>query len=114
MPPIVDNVVIQFFAASRLSAAATTAPFELRRVFPISIYVEGNGDGGVEFAESIKEALPEFLEPFGYRVVGEWGPFYGSYFTTLFAQSREEELGRSFDERLLDIARSIANLTNKV
>jgi hypothetical protein len=114
--PVLDFAVAQLFTASRLSQDASTAAYKLRRIVPISIFVDGESDDETAQGDWIKDQVNSILSDIGagFDVVGEWGPFYGSYFTTLFAQSREEELGRSFDERVLDVVRGVGHLTTKV
>ena len=117
MPPVIDTVLVQLFAASRSSADPATQDFRLRRALPVSIYVEGDDDNVVfTVGEDLREQIKLLLEQTGdgYESVYEWGPFYGSYLVTIFGQSKRDELGGSFLKHSRDLVSDVLGLTTRI
>ena len=102
--PIIDTTVAQLFRASHYSLDPATADFMLRRIVPITIYVDGDYDARAELADDLRGEAVRMMTEIGYPQVGEWGPFSGSFLTTIFCQGKQPELGRSVLQHLQDLS----------
>src|SRR5262245_13204235 len=99
--PTIDSSTAQLFRASHLSLDPSTTDFALRRVIPISIYVDGALLPGM--AENLTGEIKRIMTEDGYPPFGQWGPFYGSSFITLFGRGEKPESGPSVQKRLKDL-----------
>ena len=105
----------QLFRASEISLDEDTADFEMRRTFPILVYVDGPDQDQVEqFAEDFRGKIEELLRSRRYPKSGQWGPITGSDFTTIFGTGDHAELGGSLTAHLRDICRAVIELKESV
>ena len=114
---LVGSTVEQLFRASRYSLDPTTADFMLRRVIPITLfidYVEGDVEGMFDVTEDFTAGIKETLANCGYPSIGEWGPFYGSHLITIFGKGDKPELGDPFVERIKSMGSQMYALKNKI
>jgi hypothetical protein len=88
------------FRASELSLDAATANFSLRRVIPISIFIDGDSEKSDELGRRLSEEVKRALEDAEYDEAFEWGPFTGSWFTTIFGKGRAPEDAPALKRRL--------------
>jgi hypothetical protein len=109
--PIFDITVAQLFRASHLSLDPSTTDFALRRVIPISIYIDGDFPG---VAEDLSDEIRRIMTEAGYPPVGAWGPFYGSYFITLFGRGEKPESGLSVQKHLKDLGSRFLGLKERI
>jgi len=105
--PCLDNATAQLFRASQYSADPSTAGFKLRRVVPITIYIDGDYEGLAELAEVLSGEIGSMMTEKDYPQVGEWGPFEGSYLTTKFGLGTAAEYGKSFLRNSLGLGGSL-------
>ena len=112
--PIVDNTVTQLFRASHYSLDPVTADFMLRRVVPITIYIDGDYEGLAEVADDLRNEIARIMAEDGYLQVGEWGPFYGSYLTTIFGQEEKWESGPQVLKHLQVLSSKLLHLKDRV
>jgi hypothetical protein len=112
--PIIDNTVAQLFRASHYSLDPATADFMLRRVVPITIYIDGDYEGLTDVANDLRTEITRIMAEIGYPQVGEWGPFYGSHLTTIFGQGAEWESGPSVLRHLRDLSGQLLRLKERV
>jgi hypothetical protein len=94
--PADDVLAARLFRASELSLDPSTASFSLRRVVPISIFIEGDSEQIDEMGRIFSQEVRRALEDAGYDEALELGPFAGSKFTMFFAKGRRPEDGDSF------------------
>jgi hypothetical protein len=112
--PIIDIAVAQLFRASHYSLDPATSDFMLQRTVPITIYIDGNYDGLADLAAVLKDDAARIMTEFGYPQVGEWGPFEGSYLTTIFGRKEEPELGWSLLKSLPELSERLLVLKNRI
>jgi hypothetical protein len=108
--PVVDNTVAQLFQASQYSLDPSTADFMLRRVVPITIYIDGDYEGLTEVAENLENEIVRILAEAGYTQVGAWGPFSGSHLTTIFGKGENWESGPQVLQHLRDLGDQLRQL----
>ncbi len=114
MPDVGVDIVQELFVASRYSLDPATADFMLRRTVPITIYIDGDYDGLSDLAANLKDEVAQIMEKLGYPKVGEWGPFDGSFLSTIFGRGTVPELGRSLQKRLLELRDRLLGLKEKI
>ncbi len=98
--PSIQRTVVQLFRSSAISLDPATADLMLRRVLPITLYVDGDYDDLTAVAESLRDDIVAMLADHGYRLVGSWGPITGSFLTTIFGLGDKHESGRTFSEKI--------------
>jgi hypothetical protein len=112
--PTADNTVAQLFRASQYSLDPATADFMLRRVVPVTIYIDGDDDGLTNVANDLRNDIARIMGEMGYPEVGKWGPFSGSFLTTIFGQGRDPESGWSVLRRIQDLKDKLLLLQSRV
>ena len=114
--PAIDSTVAQLFRASTLSLDPSTTDFALRRVIPISIYIghdtRGKYKDSPDVADDLRNEIIGIMTDAGYPPVAEWGPFYGSYFITLFGRGEKPESGPTVQKHLRDLGARFLDLKN--
>jgi hypothetical protein len=110
----IDSALAQLFQAARHSLDPVTGDFMLRRVVPITIYIDGVHEGLADVADDLREETLRILAEVGYPQVGEWGPFNGSYVTTIFGKGEQWEIGFSFQRNLLALKSRLLHLSERI
>lgn len=112
--PVFVNTVAQLFRASQYSLDPATADFMLRRVVPVTIYIDGDDDGLTEVADVLRSDIARIMGEMGYPEVGKWGPFSGSFLTTIFGLGKDPESGWSVLRRIQDLRDKLLLLESRV
>jgi hypothetical protein len=86
----------------------------LRRIVPVTIYVDGEYDGLAEVANDLKGEVSRIMGESGYPQVGEWGPFTGSFLSTIFCQGRVAESGQSVLQNLQKLKSRLQILNERI
>src|SRR3989442_2360130 len=98
--PLIEGQIVQLFRSSAISLDPAAADLMLRRVLPITLYVDGDYEDLAAVAESLRDDIVAMLADNGYRLVGSWGPIAGSFLTTIFGMGDKPESGRTFSEKI--------------
>jgi hypothetical protein len=106
--------IAQLFRASQYSLDPATSDFMLQRTVPITIYIDGDYDGLADLATVLRTEAVRIMTEIGYPQIGEWGPFQGSYLTTIFGRNEKPELGWSLLENLLVLKKRLLTLKEMI
>src|SRR3989442_6910967 len=99
--PLIEGQIVQLFRSSAISLDPAAADLMLRRVLPITLYVDGDYDDLTAVAESLREDIVAMLAENGYRLVGALGPITGAFLTTLFGQGGNTRICCTFFGEIL-------------